>query len=80
MDNLIFFPGKRLTVDELFAMDTDSMSREDMLSLIPQIETLYEEMEAEEPENPDSPEYYEWAEMMEAMDDMLDEIQDLLDE
>lgn len=80
MGKMIAFPAGKMTAEELLSMDVAGMEREELLALLPQIEMLYEDMEADEPEDPESPEYYDWAGRMEELDDLMDEIQDLLEE
>lgn len=94
MGKIIQFPGDKQLPEMDFPFDEDQMTleqNEDLLPisqmprktlkvLLPQIEKMYEELEANEPEDPESEEYYQWAEELESLDDLLDEIQDLLDE
>ena len=80
MAKIVFLPGAKLDLETALALDVDAYSEEELAALLPLLEDLYDELNAEEPEDPESKEYYEWAALMEEIDDLMDEIQDLLDE
>lgn len=79
MGKIVAFPGS-VSMEELLETDVSTLTKEELLALIPQVEALYSEIEEEEPDDPESEEYYVWAALLEAMDDLLDEIQEYLDE
>lgn len=80
MAKILFLPGVKLDWETALSLDVDAYNKEELPALLPLLETLYGEMEAEEPEDAESEEYYEWAEMLEEMDDLMDEIRDRLEE
>ena len=78
MAKILLFPGMEMTAEMALSLDVEQYSKDELESMLPLIEKVYDALQEEEPEDIESQEYYEWAERMEALDDVMDEIQDAL--
>ena len=60
--------------------DTDTMTREALLSYLEELRARIEALDAVEPKNMKSEAYEEWGDLHEELEDLVDDVLDRLDE